>query len=394
MTRYRIDESQSSTYTIAGNGHIWAFTRGTWIRDSTSDAIDAGNTVDTTIVLNGLALAGVSHSGIISKGAGLDLTIGADGVASGTYGIETQGADAEITNNGRVFGGNYGVSIFGSSSVLRNNGFVRSDFEGVSVNSNSARIINGADGEIHADSVGINFVAAAGATGRIVNHGLIEADLNAIQMFDGNDIVINDGVIKGRIFLGKGNDTFDTRGGKIDGAVNGGVGDDTLITDNANDWLIEVAGEGADTIKSTVSYALSYTTTVEVLTLIGKANVNATGSTAADILRGNKGDNVLSGLQGTDTLEGFAGHDTLKGGAGADRFIFKTGYGDDKIMDFQQGADEIRIGGWKAIDNFADVKSHARDIGGSVVIEAGHDSLTIRGIQKHELHAGDFEFVV
>lgn len=394
MTRYWITENQNTPYEIAGDGHTWIFTKRAVIQSSTH-AIDAGNAQDTTIVLDGSAYGGTAtgNAAIFSNAQGLDLTIGASGIAIGIYGVTTRG-DADITNNGQIVGRSYGVDILGTSSVIHNNGIVRSGYLGISFIGNDNRLINGANGEIDATYAGVTIISANGGTSRIVNHGLIEADTYGIQTFDGNDIVINDGVIRGPIVLGKGKDVFDTRGGRIDGDLSGGVGDDVLITDNASYKLVEIAGQGEDMVKSTVSYKLSATTAVEYLTLIGRADIDGTGSSNGDILRGNKGDNVLTGLQGIDTLEGFAGRDTLKGGADADRFIFNTGYGDDKIWDFQQGTDEIQIGGWKAINNFSDVKSHAHDVGGSVVIEAGHDSLTIRGVQKHQLHASDFDFSV
>ncbi|MEY4873156.1 MAG: hypothetical protein RLZZ563_2486, partial [Pseudomonadota bacterium] len=91
---------------------------------------------------------------------------------------------------------------------------------------------------------------------------------------------------------------------------------------------------------------------VEQLVLTGTAAVNGTGNTLANRLIGNSAANVLSGGIGTDTLIGGAGTDTLNGGAGndvltgggdADFFIFAVGGDRDRITDFQDNVDTLRI---------------------------------------------------
>ncbi|MGH7461943.1 MAG: calcium-binding protein, partial [Longimicrobiales bacterium] len=56
-------------------------------------------------------------------------------------------------------------------------------------------------------------------------------------------------------------------------AMAGGVGNDTYIVDNASDRVLELAGEGVDTVLSSVSYSLS--ANVENLSLTGAAGTNA-----------------------------------------------------------------------------------------------------------------------
>lgn len=81
--------------------------------------------------------------------------------------------------------------------------------------------------------------------------------------------------------------------------MEGGAGDDTYIVDNTKDVIIELVGEGSDTVQSSVSYTLS-------------AEVENITATAADItLTGNAKDNILSdGGQSTVSLKGGTGNDT------------------------------------------------------------------------------------
>lgn len=105
-----------------------------------------------------------------------------------------------------------------------------------------------------------------------------------------------------------GNDTLDGAAGAD--TMAGGLGDDIYRVDNAGDVVTELAGEGTDTIKTSLDYTLGDGSSVENLTLVGGAHV-ATG---------NSGNNVLTGGTGADTLDGGAGIDTLVGGAGNDTY--------------------------------------------------------------------------
>ncbi len=120
-----------------------------------------------------------------------------------------------------------------------------------------------------------------------------------------------------------GNDTLD--GGLGNDTLKGGAGDDIYIVDSAGDAIKEVAAEGSDLVKASVTYTLGGE--VENLTLTGASAINGTGNAIANTLIGNDSGNVLSGLGGNDTLFGFAGNDTLDGNSGAD--VLKGGAGDD-----------------------------------------------------------------
>src|SRR5205085_286824 len=102
-----------------------------------------------------------------------------------------------------------------------------------------------------------------------------------------------------------GNNILD--GGLGADAMAGGAGNDTFLVDNAGDTVSENAGEGADTVQSSVSFTLG--ANIEGLTLTGTANLNATGNDIANALNGNAGNNVLNGGLGADVMTGGDGDD-------------------------------------------------------------------------------------
>ncbi|HEY8576840.1 MAG TPA: LysM peptidoglycan-binding domain-containing protein [Devosia sp.] len=106
---------------------------------------------------------------------------------------------------------------------------------------------------------------------------------------------------------GAGNDTLDGNAGND--TLIGGTGDDTYVVDTTGDQVTELAGQGADTVQSTISYVLG--SNVENLTLLGTADLTATGNSLANILVGNDGNNVFRGGGGTDTYYGGEGIDTV-----------------------------------------------------------------------------------
>ncbi len=87
----------------------------------------------------------------------------------------------------------------------------------------------------------------------------------------------------------------------------------------AVDTVIEKAGEGIDTVMSSVTYAL--TANVENLTLTGAAAINGTGNSLDNVLIGNSASNTLIGGGGNDTLDGGGGADIMIGGLGNDTYV-------------------------------------------------------------------------
>ena len=149
-----------------------------------------------------------------------------------------------------------------------------------------------------------------------------------------------------------GNDTLlgqagaDTLNGGDGGDIMaGGLGNDTYVVDNASDALNENSGEGADTVQSSINWALG--ANFENLTLLSAAS--GTGNAGANIITGSAADDTLSGLEGNDTLNGADGADTLVGGLGVD--TINGGAGND-VIDWVFGDGNGVIDGGADSDTF------------------------------------------
>ena len=88
----------------------------------------------------------------------------------------------------------------------------------------------------------------------------------------------------------------------------GGAGDDFYFVDNLGDVVQESAGNGNDSVRSTLSFTLG--AEIENLMLLGSAAASATGNALNNSLTGNTGINTLNGDLGADTMAGLGGNDT------------------------------------------------------------------------------------
>ena len=151
------------------------------------------------------------------------------------------------------------------------------------------------------------------------------------------------------VLKGLGGDDKLNGGGGAD-RMEGGRGDDVYFVDSRKDVLIENAGAGDDSVRSSIDYSLG--ANLEKLTLLGNANLDGVGNRLDNELRGNRGDNFLRGGGGNDTLYAGNGHDILSGGAGTDYFVFTTrndGSDSDRVSDFLSGTDQL----WLPVSTFS-----------------------------------------
>ncbi|MFB0872088.1 MULTISPECIES: calcium-binding protein [unclassified Sphingobium] len=150
---------------------------------------------------------------------------------------------------------------------------------------------------------------------------------------------------------GDGNDQLVTGGGG--GTARGGAGDDIYYLSEGDNPvnLREYAGEGYDTIMSSIDAWLP--DNFERLELTGTDDLFGGGFNGDDIILGNAGSNwlrgeggndILSGAAGNDQLWGWRGANRLSGGSGGDIFWFDVKESSvlrDIITDFEPGMDSI-----------------------------------------------------
>ncbi len=124
--------------------------------------------------------------------------------------------------------------------------------------------------------------------------------------------------------------------------LKGGLGNDNYTIDDAAAMVVELAGEGTDTVNASVDYEL--TANVEKLTLTGSAPINATGNDSDNTLTGNSSSNTLVGNAGNDVLDGKDGFDNLFGGLGDDTYIISAQtFGTDSIVELvSEGLDTVQ----------------------------------------------------
>jgi Ca2+-binding RTX toxin-like protein len=163
-------------------------------------------------------------------------------------------------------------------------------------------------------AAGVSLIGTAGAEtlvggeGNDTLSGLSGADL--LQGNGGNDGINGGG----------GNDTLD--GGAGADIMLGTLGNDFFIVDNVGDSVVEVLGEGTDTVTALINYTLNGN--VENLVL-GMGALGGSGNELNNVITGNASNNTIAGLDGNDTIWGSEGNDTLDGGLGDDRLDGGTG---------------------------------------------------------------------
>jgi Ca2+-binding RTX toxin-like protein len=201
-------------------------------------------------------------------------------------------------------------------------------------------VLNGGNGNDTLDGLGGNDTlfggngsdVLSGGSGNDVLHGgnakdVLNGGSGDDELFgdNGDDLLNGD---DGADHLYGGNGVDDLNGGLGDDLLDGGLGADRMaggqgndiyIVDNVADKITENAGEGTDTVRTTLAtYTLG--SNLEILEYVGTKSFTAVG---------DSGDNQIVGGSGNDNLDGGAGNDTLTGGAGAD--TIKGGDGDDTI---------------------------------------------------------------
>ena len=280
---------------------------------------------------------GAATGGVLNGNGGNDLVLGSEGndILNGGSGVDTlyggAGDDTYVFNLGD-----------GADTIIETHGVTDTDalILGPGILAGDLDIFIEGDKLVFAHSNGKDRISIANWFDSIADaaHRLDAVtfadgknlDLNALQLgtagadtltgTDANDILM--GGPGEDILTGEAGDDW-LNGGTGADQMAGGVGDDIYVVDNAGDGVVELEGEGTDTVFARISATLS--DNVENLTLVGTAGINGAGNTLDNTITGNAANNLLQGMGGNDTLIGNAGNDTLDGGLDADSMTGGTG---------------------------------------------------------------------
>jgi Ca2+-binding RTX toxin-like protein len=302
--------------------------------DSINDVIDGGAGNDT-----------------IRAGGGVDIVNGGDGddviVTRGRATIDAGNGDDVVQLDGIAVSATGGA---GTDRLILN---LTSHAGGVGINLTNmwgggtgtiSQIGGGESGTVTAfETLGI--INGSGWNDTIILGANAPSQLAPSGVFggDGDDVIIG-GSGNDRLFGGNGSDTLS--GGNGDdflsdpdtGTLIGGFGHDTYQVGSRLHSIVELAGQGVDTIISLVNtYVLP--ANVEILNFSGVTNVLGIG---------NSGDNTLNGVANSrDDLYGGAGNDTLNDGGGAIGFedTLIGGTGNDIYLVGVRGSSTIELAG-------------------------------------------------
>ena len=315
-----------------------------------ADVLDGGIGLDTVSYASSSAAVTVTLTGAVAS-------LGAGGDAQGD----------SIKNFENITGSGHNDTLTGDGLANTIDGGAGADAMAGGAGNDTYVVDDAGDTIIEALSSGTDLVKS------YIDCSLLGTNLENLTLLGSADIDATGSVLANILTGNSGANRLD--GGLGADTLAGGLGDDTYVVDNASDKVTELAGPGADTIETSLaSYSLAALTAVENLTYTGTGNFTGTG-------------NALN-----NTITGGIGNDTLRGGAGADTFVFNVAaFGDDKILDYQDGLDKLSFDSSIA-DGFDDfvVTGNGTKI---VTITHGADTIILTSTVAFTLAADDFIFV-
>lgn len=157
----------------------------------------------------------------------------------------------------------------------------------------------------------------------------------------------------------------------------GGLGDDHYKHMQGKETIIELDGEGIDSVYSWAA-STDLSDNVENLYLLG-SGYKQNGA-------GNELDNIIKAKSGNNILRGGKGDDWITTGGGHDEVIFVKGDGHDVITDFDVNKDVLNIDGFNPDTTF--MMNYLYTQGDDVVLYLGEESI----ITFENMSVSDFGF--
>lgn len=328
-------------------------------------------------------LTGDALDNVLAGGLGADTLVGGLGIDTADYSASADAIYVHLAGNIAIGGDADGDSLSGMENLI---GSAQDDT--LTGDAGANRIAGGAGADAMDGGLGNDWADYS------ASDNWVAVSLTAQQGLFGHaqgDMLTNFENLHGSAFndilVGDGNANI----------LHGGAGADAMDGEGGIDWL-SYAGSTAVTVNLTTGLGARGHATGD--TFFDIENVTGSsysdqiyGSAAANHLKGEGSNDTIQGRGGNDILDGGAGFDRLNGGSGADTFVFANDWGSDVIQDFSVTSGDVMLIDTSVFANFAAVMANTADNGlGHAVITNGSVSITLTGVSKAQLTAGDFSF--
>ena len=382
------------------------------------DVLEGDSSVN---ILQGLdgddELRGNGGDDVLEGGSGADQMDGGTGFDAVSYRASDEGVTVDLEEGTGEGGHAEGDALTSIEYVIG------SDHEDAITGDSNANHLEGGDGDddlIGGDGAdrldggdGIDYVSYWGSdTGITVNledgtgkgghaEGDVIVDIERVVGSHHRDVLIGD---DGNNFLAGLGGNDELRGGNGNDWLTGRAGADRLDGGNGIDWVYYRTSEAGVTVNLKDGTGKGGYAEGDVIidveniqgsdygdVLIGDNDNNSLrGRDGDDELRGNGGDDRLFGEAGADRLNGGEGADRFYGDEGADIFVFAAGHGDDRILDFTNGEDQIDLSAFN-LPGFDDLTISSESNNVTIDLsEHGGGTILLLGFDIANLDATDF----